>query len=309
MNPLPQASTQAGRTDAIFFVLCGIAGVVLLLLLALVIGFAFAYRRGSKTPRPPLGALVSREVEIGWTVATAFAFLFIFWWAAGAQLSSLAAPPEAMEIHVVAKQWMWKYQHPGGAREINDLHVPAMTPVRLEMISQDAIHSFSVPAFRIKHDVLPGRYSETWFEATTPGVYRIACMEYCGANHAAMTGFVIVMTQADYVRWISTQAPGGDLATHGRQLYAGLGCSTCHDGGGPAPAPQLTGLYGRAVPLERGPPRTADETYLREAILAPNAAIVAGYQAGMPAYQGIVAEEDVVALIAFIKSLGEERIP
>jgi cytochrome c oxidase subunit 2 len=300
---LREASTNAARVDVIFLVLCLAAGLVMLALLVVVVAFAFRYRRGSKTNRPNLNPLTSREVEIGWTAATVFVFLFIFWWAASAQLSGFAAPRDAMEVHVVARQWMWKFQHPSGAREINDLHVPAMTPVRLVMISQDAIHSFFVPDFRMKQDVLPGRYTETWFEAKAPGEYRIACAEYCGTDHAVMTGRVIVLSQGDYGAWTAREG-GAGLAARGHALYVDLGCSACHEPGSAPHAPSLKGLYGGRVSLERGPPATADEAYLRQSILQPNAAIVTGYAAEMPGYAGRVSEEDVSALIAWIRSEG-----
>jgi cytochrome c oxidase subunit 2 len=303
MNPIPEASTHAAQVDAIFIGLCVLASAVLLLLFGLLIGFSFAFRRGSKTPRPPMHAIVSREIEIGWTAATAFAFLFIFWWVASSQLSGLAAPADAMEIHVVARQWMWKFQHPSGAREINDLHVPSGVPVRLDMVSQDVIHSFFVPAFRIKQDVLPGRYVQTWFQATKPGVYDLRCAEYCGMDHAVMTGRVTVMTPSDYTAWTSAQSGGGGLAAQGGRLFVSYGCAACHEAGSPVRAPALAGLYGRDAQLANGEIKSIDEAYLRDAIFEPNRDVAAGFEQTMPSYQGAVSEEDAIALVAYIKSL------
>jgi cytochrome c oxidase subunit 2 len=255
-------------------------------------------------------AIVSREIEIGWTAATAFAFLFVFWWAASSQLSGLAAPANAMEIHVVARQWMWKFQHPSGAREINDLHVPSGVPVQLDMVSQDVIHSFYVPAFRIKQDVLPGRYTRTWFQATRPGVYDLRCAEYCGMDHAVMTGRVTVMTPNEYTAWTYSQSGGGGLEAQGGRLFVSYGCAACHQANGPVKAPPLAGLYGRDAHLANGETKRVDEAYLRDAIFQPNLDIAAGFEPTMPSYRDAVSEEDAIALIAYIKSLaGQSAAP
>jgi cytochrome c oxidase subunit 2 len=306
----PQASAYAPRVDHIFLAILALSAVIVLLVLSLVIGFSIRYRNGSKAYRGPLPASVSREFEIGWTAASLFLGLFLFWWAGSSQLTQLFPPNDAVEIHVVAKQWMWTTQHPSGAREINAFHAPVGVPVKLVMTSQDVIHSFYVPAFRMKQDVLPGRYTETWFKATKPGTYHLFCAEYCGLDHARMTGEIVVMSKADYARWSSAQPQGDDLAHQGAVLFQSLGCAGCHVGSGAVRAPDLNGVYGREVPLAAGGFRTADEAYLRDSILQPRKDIVAGYEPIMPSFACIVSEDDLVPLIAYLKSLrssGGER--
>jgi cytochrome c oxidase subunit 2 len=298
-----EASTEAVKTDAIFLALLVMAGAICLLVGVLVVVFSIRYRRGSSAPRGPLPPLMAREVEIGWTVATAFVALFIFWWASSAQLDLLIPPKAALEIHVVAKQWMWKAQHPSGVREIDALHAPVGVPVRLVMTSQDVIHSFFVPAFRMKQDLVPGRYTQAWFKATKVGTYDLMCAQYCGLDHSRMIGQITVMPAADYARWSERQPDGDTLADQGKAIFGALSCSGCHAAGAPVRAPALEGIYGRPVPLEGGRTTTADEAYLRDAILTPRKDVVAGYEPVMPSYQGQISEEDTVALIAYIKSL------
>ena len=225
---LPDASTHAVRVDHIFYGLLVLSGLTMLVVFGLVIVLAVRYRRGSSAKRGPLPEIVSREFEIGWTIATLFLFVFLFWWAASADLSGLSAPANALEMHVVAKQWMWKTQHSNGAREINALHVPVDRPVRLVMTSQDVIHSFYVPAFRVKQDVLPGRDTEIWFRATKTGVFPLLCAEYCGTDHSMMRGQIVVMRQEDYADWLGKQPPGDDLGHEGERLFVTQGCSGCH---------------------------------------------------------------------------------
>ena len=213
------ASAQAVQTDRIYFVLLALSGAIILLVAALVLIFSIRYRRGSKAKRGALPSVMSREFEIGWTSATLFLALFIFWWVSSSQLSALVAPKNALEIHVVAKQWMWKTQHSNGAREINELHVPLDTPVRLVMTSEDVIHSFFVPAFRMKKDVLPGRYTETWFRATKLGVFHLFCAEYCGSEHSRMTGRIVVMKADGFARWLAAQPQGDGLAKTGETVF------------------------------------------------------------------------------------------
>lgn len=304
---LPEASTIAPGVDRIFWALVGLSVVIMAIVGSLVLAFAIKYRRGTKAYRGPLPEWMSREVEIGWTAATLFVALFVFWWAASSQLPHFLLPRRALEIHVVAKQWMWKVQHPEGVREIDALHVPLGVPVRLEMTSQDVIHSFGVPAFRIKQDVLPGRYTATWFQADRPGDYHLFCTEYCGTDHSRMTGTITVMPPEAYAEWLARQPHGEDLAGQGAQLMTALGCSGCHGAHARVAAPPLAGLYDRGVTLADGSRVTADEDYLRESIMRPEAKIVAGYPSAMPSYQGVASEEQVVALIAYIKSLDSGR--
>ena len=299
-----EASTLAAHTDHVFFGLLAISAVVMALVLALIVGFSIRYRKGSKADRADMPEVMSREFEIGWTAATFFLFLFIFWWVGSSQLSNWNPPRNAMEIHVVAKQWMWKVQYPNGVREIDSLHAPVGTPVRLVMTSQDVIHSFYVPAFRMKQDVLPGRYTQTWFNATKPGVYPLECAEYCGTDHSLMLGEVTVMSPADFGRWSAAQPQPDDLAAQGQKLFSSLGCGACHGPNVPAAnAPSLHGLYGAQVILADGRVVTADESFLREAIVLPDQHVPAGYQPVMPSYAKAVDEQGLVSLVAYLKTL------
>lgn len=297
------ASTQASKTDAIFFILLSLAAAIILLVLMLVIGFAIRYRRGSEAERGTLPAIISREFEIGWTATTLFVFLFLFWWAGSSQLSALVAPSDALEVHVVAKQWMWKTQHANGAREINELHAPIGVPVRLIMTSQDAIHSFFMPAFRIKKDVLPGRYTETWFEASKVGIYHLFCAEFCGTDHSRMLGRIVIMTPEDYAQWLTAQPEGDDLAHEGAALFSSRGCSGCHASSSQVHAPALGGLYGRPVVLADGRTITADEAYIRDSILQPRRDIAAGYEPIMPSFADLLSDGELQSLVAYIRSL------
>ena len=297
------ASTQAVQTDLIYVALLALSGVIMLLVAALVLVFSIRYRRGSKARRGAMPRVMSMEFEIGWTSATLFLALFIFWWVSSGQLSALVAPKDALEIHVVAKQWMWKTQHANGAREINELHVPVDTPVRLVMTSEDVIHSFFVPAFRMKKDVLPGRYTETWFEPTKLGVFHLFCAEYCGSEHSRMIGRIVVVQKDAYGRWLAAQPQGDGLAKEGEAVFRGRGCSGCHSEASKVHAPNLNGLYGRAVQLTDGRTVTADEAYLRDSMLMPRQDVAAGYEPIMPSYVGILTEGEIISLTAYIRSL------
>jgi len=228
----------------------------------------------------------------------------IFGWGAWLYFSEYRPPAGALEVRVVAKQWMWKLQHPGGKREINELHVPVGQPVQLAMISEDVIHSFYVPAFRIKRDVLPGSYSECWFQATRTGEFHLFCAEYCGTNHSRMTGRVVVMEPAEYETWLSGGTSNEPPALAGKRLFEELRCVTCHmPGQGTMRGPPLDNVFGHDVKLKGGETVTADENYLRESILRPRAKIVEGFQPIMPSFDGQVDEEQLLHLIAYIKSL------
>ena len=300
------ASTLAPQTDALYFALIAVSLAIVALVLFLIVSFALRYRRGSQAARGPLPPIVQREFEIGWTVATLFGFLFFFWWAGSNQTSQLLPPRSAMEIHVVAKQWMWKLQHPNGAREINTLHVPVNEPVRLVMTSQDVIHSFSVPDFRIKQDILPGRYVESWFEATRTGAFRLYCTQFCGTAHSAMTGSIVVMSKPDFAAWLAARPTGGDLVAEGRALFVSLGCAGCHTPGGPVHAPDLAGLFGRRVPLANGDFALVDDAYVRDRILFPKDNPPAGYAPIMPSFKDEVDDGQILALTAYIRSLGPQ---
>jgi cytochrome c oxidase subunit 2 len=304
---LPEASTHAVTVDHIFYLLLALSGATVVLVFGLILLFAVRYRRGSKAKRGPMPEILSREFEIGWTVATLLTFAFLFWWASSADLSSLAVPSNALEIHVVAKQWMWKTQHPGGAREINALHVPLDRPVHLMMSSQDVIHSFFVPAFRVKKDVLPGRDTDIWFQASKSGTFPLLCAEYCGTNHSMMRGKIVVMRQDDYAKWLTEQPEGDDLAHEGAKLFVSQGCAGCHATSSNVHAPRLAGLYGRAVQLADGRTVSADEAYIRDSILQPKRDVVAGFEPIMPSFKGLLDDGEIQSLTAYIRSLGKEQ--
>jgi cytochrome c oxidase subunit II len=300
------ASDYAARVDALFALLSVISAAVVALIAGLISYFLIRYHRGSRAPRGEAPEWIDREIEIGWTAATFFTFLFLFWWAASDQLVALTTPKDALEIHVVAKQWMWRIQHPSGAREIDELHVPAHTNVRLVMTSQDVIHDLYLPALRLKQDVLPDRYTTLSFNANTTGVFHLTCAEFCGTDHSVMAGRLVVVTPEDYSRWSAAQPEGDDLAHQGKALFHSLGCSGCHASGSTVHAPNLDGIYGSAVQLADGRTVTADEAYLRDCILLPDKNRVAGFPPLMPNFTGSATPGQVISLVAYIKSLGRQ---
>lgn len=302
-----QASTTAGRVDALFFFLLATTGAVALLVAFLIIVFGFRYRRRPDNLKSPR-IMGSNLMEYSWIIGTTLVFMVMFFWGVGVYFYVVQVPEDALEVYVVGKQWMWKVQHPGGQREINELHIPVGRPVRAILTSQDVIHSFYIPAFRIKVDVLPNRYVHTWFEATKPGVYHLFCSEYCGTGHAEMTGVVVAMEPQDYAAWLHNRAEGS-LALEGRKLFLKYQCVTCHSADALARGPVLEGLYRTTVPLEGGGTTIADETYLRQSILDPDAMIVAGFQSIMPTFEGQMSEEELILLIEFIKSLEPGQTP
>jgi len=297
-----QASTFAGEVDALYLYLIVITLFFSVLITGLIIFFALKYRRRSplEVPRPVAGSI---KLEALWTVIPFVIAMSIFAWGASLYFKLYRTPKEAMEIYVVGKQWMWKFQHGGGQREINELHVPVGSRVKLMMTTEDVIHSFFVPAFRIKADVVPGRYTTTWFEATKTGRYYLFCAEYCGTNHSGMGGYVVVMEPTEYQAWLSggaTESP----ASQGQKIFQSLGCATCHASDQQGRGPMLQGLFGKPVQLDNGETVVADESYIRESIVNPRAKTVAGFQQIMPTYQGQVSEEQLLYLIAYIRSLG-----
>jgi cytochrome c oxidase subunit 2 len=301
------ASTQASRTDAIFLAMLLLCGTVAVAVFALIVLFAVRYRRGRDVDRTPPREL--RGIEVAWTVTPLLVFFAIFAWAARDFVTLADPPADALPVAVVAKQWMWKLQHRNGRREINELHVPQGEPVVVTMTSEDVIHSFFVPAFRIKQDVLPGRYTRLWFTATRLGEFPLLCSEYCGSEHSQMTGRVVVMTPADYGRWLAAGPAQADMAQYGFALFRQLGCSGCHDARSTIHAPLLDGVYGRTVHLQDGRSVVADANYLRDSILVPDKDVVAGFEPVMPSYAGQVGEEDIQALIAWLQSTGKRDSP
>jgi cytochrome c oxidase subunit 2 len=302
-----RASTFAPEVDALYGFLVGMSLLFIALIFILITVFAIKYRRRSEgeVPPPVRGSLA---LEITWIVIPLGLVLLIFGWGAALYFKMYgSAPADALEIFVVGKQWMWHIQHPTGQREINELHIPAGRPIRLTMATEDVIHSFYIPDFRVKKDVVPGRYTTVWFEATRPGRYRLFCAEYCGTKHSEMGGWVIVMDPVDYQNWLGSGGQGRQesLAQAGERLFRQLGCDTCHREESQELGPSLRGLFGRQVVLADGRTIVADEAYLRESILNPNAKIVAGFPSpsSMPTYQGQITEEQVLQLVAYLKSL------
>ncbi|HEV2115910.1 MAG TPA: cytochrome c oxidase subunit II [Terriglobales bacterium] len=296
-----RAATSASNLDALFIFLLLVTGTVTIMIFILITLFALRYRHDLVDKSTPI--LGSVALETTWSLVPFGIFLIFFVWGAVLYFHERTAPPDSMEIYVVAKQWMWKLQHMDGQREINELHVPVDRDVKLIMTSQDVIHSFFVPAFRLKQDVLPGRYTTLWFHAIRPGTYHLFCAEYCGTQHSGMIGSIIVMNPADYEAWLSGGGGEGSLASTGQKLFQQLGCGSCHRSDTQGRGPNLVGVFDKPVLLDDGRTVTADENYVRESILNPGAKIVAGFKNIMPSFQGVVNEEQLLSLIAYIKSL------
>lgn len=300
-----QASTMAGKVDALYLFLVGMSAFFVILIFTLVIYFAIKYRRRTEGERPPV-IRADMRLEIIWTVIPLILVLISFAWGAGLYITMNRPPADALEIRAIGKQWMWKFQHPAGNQEINQLHVPVGRPVKIVLASQDVIHSFFVPAFRVKMDVVPGKYTMAWFEATREGEYHLFCAEYCGTQHSGMIGRVVAMKPADYQSWLSGQAAGEPPEVTGGKLFQQLGCSRCHQSERRPLGPALTGLFGSRVELESGETVVADEAYVRESILNPKAKIVAGYRPIMPTFQGLISEDGLHQIMAYLKSLEEK---
>ncbi len=300
----PRASTTAGEVDALYAFLMLVTIVMTALIFFATFVFAIKYRRKSPDEPPPKPIHGSIPLEIAWSVIPFLVMLVMFAWGTKLYFQNYTPPPSnTVDIYVTGKQWMWKVQHPGGQREINELHVPTGRPVKLTLASEDVIHSFFIPAFRMKHDVVPGSYQTYWFEATKPGRYHIFCAEYCGTGHSDMGGWVTVMEPREYEDWLSGGAEGASMVEQGQKLFAQYGCATCHQ-------LDLQNVFGRPVQLEDGRTVIADEAYIRESILNPNAKIVKGFKRDiMPVYQGQINEEGLLALIVYVKSLSPPPAP
>lgn len=300
-----RASTLAEQVDQLFYFLLGVTVLFSLLIAGLIIFFFIRYRR--RSPGAVGGAVHgSIPLEITWSVIPLIIVLVLFGWGAKVFFTISRPPADAVEYYAVGKQWMWKFQHPDGRREINELHVPVGLPIKLTMTSEDVIHSLYVPAFRVKADVLPDRYTTLWFEATRPGRYHLFCAEYCGAEHSVMGGWVYVMKPSDYEAWLAGEGAAPGLTAGGEDLFTQRACNTCHRADTSVRAPLLAGLFGSEVKLKDGRTVLADDNYLRESILNPAAKVVAGYQPIMPTYQGQINEDELIELIAYLKSLEPE---
>lgn len=305
---LPVASNFAVTVDHIMICLLVISAGMLLLVFWLMWSFMIRYRANSPINRGEVAERTWR-LEIAWTTATFVVFLGLFYWGAGVYLDEYQPPPDAMKISVVGKRWMWKVEYPGGQREINALHVPVGQKIELVMTSQDVIHDLYIPAFRVRHDVLPGRYETMWFIADVPGTYQMVCTRFCGVEHSRMQGEVVVLRPADYQRWLQQNGASQSLIGAGQQLFIRLGCSGCHEGRGTVRAPSLNGLFNGPVPLSDGTTVIADEGYIRDSILFPEKQVVASYEPIMPSFNGKISDGDLQKLVAYIESLGAETGP
>jgi cytochrome c oxidase subunit 2 len=302
------ASTMAPRVDALYFFLIGVTVFFSLLIAGLIVYYAVKYHRRSAHA---VGERIhgSLWLEIAWSVVPFLITMVIFVWGASVYFAIASPPAETLNIYVVGKQWMWKFQHLDGQREINELHVPVGRNVKLITTSEDVIHDLFVPAFRVKADVIPGRYVNIWFNATKPGRYHLFCAEYCGTRHSGMIGEVVVMEETEYQDWLSGGGQEGSLAAAGETLFADLACNTCHRPDSAGRGPVLTGLFGQTVTTQAGEMVVVDEAYVRESILNPSAKVTAGYQPMMPTFLGLVSEEGLLELIEYVKSLQAQPQP
>ena len=296
-----EASTIAPQMDALYFFLLGMTITGLVLVGAILVTFSMRYRKSVH----PVAIQIegSTLLEATWTIIPLAIFLVTFVWGALLYFRIYNPPVNSMNIYIVGKQWMWKAEHPGGQHEINALHVPTGQPVQLTMISQDVFHSFSIPEFRIKREVIPGRYSTVWFNATTPGTYHLFCTQYCGTNHSAMIGTITVLSPADFKKWTDESTSGMSLAQNGERLFASMGCNACHSGNAAARGPSLAGVFGSKLQLTNGSQVLVNEAYLRDAILNPSQHVTSGYAPIMPTYQGQISEDGLIDLVEYLKGL------
>ncbi len=302
MGLLPEPSSIAREVDWLIGGLTGVSLLVLALVLGLMLVFVIRYRETSPLDRGDVAQKTWR-FEVAWTVATLVAFFGLFVWGADLFTRVWRPHPNPLTINVIGKQWMWKVEYPGGQHEINALHIPVGRDVQLLMTSEDVIHDFGLPDFRVKRDVLPGRFEALWLRADTTGSFRLYCDQFCGTDHAAMIGHVIVLSGPDFQKWLERNDTSQDLVARGKQLFIRDGCAGCHDGGGTVRAPPLQGLYMSPVPLSDGTTVIADDRYIQDSILYPSRQVVASYAPVMPSFKGVIGEDDLVALIAYIKSL------
>jgi cytochrome c oxidase subunit 2 len=297
----PEASKIAPEMDALYFFMVLVSLVGLTIVILLVLSFSLLYHKRRNPQATQIEG--STLLEATWTIIPLGLFLIMFVWGALIYFRVYTPPANAMNIYVVGKQWMWKAEHPGGQHEINSLHIPVGRAIQLTIISQDVFHSFSIPAFRVKREAIPGRYSTVWFEPTQVGTYHLFCTQYCGTNHSQMIGDIVVMEPDDYKAWLSTSISGNSLAQDGERLFASLSCNVCHNTTPNARGPNLANLYGSQVMLSTGQTVTADDEYLRTSILQPSKDIKQGFVPIMPTFQGQISEEGVIALVEYIKSL------
>jgi cytochrome c oxidase subunit 2 len=299
-----RASTISGEVDKLFLFVLGISALFVVLIAGSILYFALRYRRSHRAeyPRPVVGLV---RLEIAWSVVPLLLTMFMFTWGADLFVRMRTPPDEAVEVYVVGKQWMWKIEHPSGRGEINELHVPVGRPVQLRLISEDVIHSFYVPAFRLKQDVLPGRYTSLWSEATEPGQYHLFCAEYCGTKHSEMTGRVVALRPVDYQRWLAGRLDEQSLSAKGEWAFRRFRCDSCHAARDDVRrGPSLVGRFGGIAALADGSAVAFDDGYVRESILQPMRKTAAGYPPIMPPYEGQITETEVLAIIDYLKRGG-----
>ena len=302
----PSASSFAGSLDALFYALLAFSLALGTFLTCLVVGYAIKYRRGSPASRTGQRAR-NLWLEVAWTGASLIVAFALFAWGANLYMERFRPPADALHMIGIGKQWMWKFQHPGGQREIDELHVPVGRAVVIELTSEDVIHSFFVPAFRVKQDAVPGMSTNVWFKATKVGTYHLFCAEFCGTLHSGMLGQLVAMEPQDYADWLAAQPAADSPVAQGAALFRALGCSGCHEGG-TVRAPDLHGIYGRPVALADSSTVIADDRYIRDSILEPKKEIAAGYDPIMPSFAGLIGQSELMDLVAFIRSLsGKEN--
>ena len=308
MIPLqpPAASTTAAGIDNLYLVLSGITAFFTVLIFSIIFVFMIKYRRRSDDEKSA-ATHTPLAVELTWTIIPSLICAVLFVWSAALYVQNGRPPASSTEIFVIGKQWMWHLQHSEGPREIDELHVAVGVPVKLMMTSQDVIHDFYIPAFRVKKDVLPGRFTSLWFQPTEVGTYHLFCAQYCGTNHSEMIGWIYVMTPTDYAAWLAGGEKTESLAQQGERLFTQFGCNSCHTGDATAHAPSLAGLYGKPQKMANGETRIVDESLISQAILVPNSVHLPSYQAIMPTYQGQIDSDQMVRLIAYVKSMSSEE--
>lgn len=312
----PEAfSHYAFQVDAIYWALIAITVFFTVLITGIFVYLAFRYRRTGPTQ---VGVAIheNKHMELAWSILPLFILMGLFFWGAKVYLETKNYPKDAIEIIAVGKQWMWKFQHPSGRREINNLHIPSNKPVVIKMISQDVLHSLYFPALRIKQDVLPMYYTKMWMQSEKEGESRLYCAEYCGKDHSVMGGKLYVLSEAGYAEWLKKESSdlgggtdflaGGTPEAEGEKVFTKLGCVTCHAAGDTQLGPKLTGLYGTKIKIQGGREINFDDNYIRESILNPSAKLVEGFQPVMPTYQGQVSEDEIISIISYIKSLGKK---
>jgi cytochrome c oxidase subunit 2 len=302
----PAASSIAKSVDQVYYFLSGITAFFSILIFSIIFYFMIKYRRRPGQTASP-ETHTSMFLELSWTIIPSLICVVIFVWSSAVFVRNNRPPANSREIFVIGKQWMWHIQHPEGPREINALHVPVGENVKLTMTSQDVIHGFYIPAFRLKKDVLPGRYTSAWFNANRTGVYHLFCSQYCGTNHSEMIGWVYVMSPSDYAAWLAQGEQSESLAQQGARLFTQVGCDSCHGATASSTGPSLVGIYGKTERLADGTTRVVNDSFLREAILTPSTIHVAGYPQIMPTFTGQVDEDQVLQLIAYVKSLGPQE--